>query len=86
LPVITLLPFLIFSIARVHSDLLYTASPSSVLLTCAGSIYLVFDTCVILFYLQVQTYYGFQPLTAYLSVNYMDRFLDSRRLPVKNIY
>lgn len=43
----------------------------------------VFDTCVLLFYLQVQTYYGFQPLTAYLTVNYLDRFLDSRRLPVK---
>lgn len=86
LSVITLLPFLIFSIARVHSDLLYTAPASSVMLTCAGSIYLgfvMFDTCVLLFYLQVQTYYGFQPLTAYLSVNYLDRFLDSRRLPVK---
>ncbi|KAK2408153.1 cyclin-D1-1 [Trifolium repens] len=31
--------------------------------------------------LKVQAYYGFQPLTAYLSVNYMDRFLDSRPLP-----
>ncbi|XP_057949243.1 cyclin-D1-1 isoform X2 [Malania oleifera] len=31
--------------------------------------------------LKVQAYYGFQPLTAYLSVNYMDRFLYARRLP-----
>ncbi|KAJ4711166.1 Cyclin-D1-1 like [Melia azedarach] len=31
--------------------------------------------------LKVQAYYNFQPLTAYLSVNYMDRFLYSRRLP-----
>ncbi|KAK2985327.1 hypothetical protein RJ640_029471 [Escallonia rubra] len=30
--------------------------------------------------LKVQRYYGFQPLTAYLSVNYLDRFLYSRRL------
>ncbi|CAL5349968.1 unnamed protein product [Camellia sinensis] len=29
----------------------------------------------------VQAYYGFQPLTAYLSVNYLDRYLYSRRLP-----
>ena len=32
--------------------------------------------------LKVQAYHGFQPLTAYLSVNYLDRFLYSRRLPV----
>uniref|UniRef100_A0A9I9D2H7 B-like cyclin n=1 Tax=Cucumis melo TaxID=3656 RepID=A0A9I9D2H7_CUCME len=32
----------------------------------------------------VQAYYGFQPLTAYLSVNYLDRFLCSRRLPQTN--
>ncbi|XVE92496.1 hypothetical protein REPUB_Repub01dG0102400 [Reevesia pubescens] len=31
--------------------------------------------------LKVQAYYNFQPLTAYLSVNYLDRFLYSRRLP-----
>ncbi|PON98884.1 Cyclin [Trema orientale] len=31
--------------------------------------------------LKVHSYYGFQPLTAYLSVNYLDRFLYSRRLP-----
>lgn len=31
---------------------------------------------------QVQSFYNFQPLTAYLAVNYMDRFLYSRRLPV----
>ncbi|KAH0919862.1 hypothetical protein HID58_027522 [Brassica napus] len=29
----------------------------------------------------VQAYYSFQPLTAYLAVNYMDRFLYARRLP-----
>ncbi|KEH19936.1 carboxy-terminal domain cyclin [Medicago truncatula] len=34
--------------------------------------------------LKVHEYYGFQPLTAYLSVNYMDRFLDSRPLPESN--
>ncbi|KAF5741044.1 cyclin-D1-1-like [Tripterygium wilfordii] len=34
--------------------------------------------------LKVQAYYGFQPLTAYLSVNYLDRFLYSRRLPQTN--
>uniref|UniRef100_A0A5B6ZXL7 Putative cyclin-D1-1 isoform X2 n=1 Tax=Davidia involucrata TaxID=16924 RepID=A0A5B6ZXL7_DAVIN len=34
--------------------------------------------------LKVQAYYGFQPLTAYLSVNYFDRFLYSRRLPQTN--
>ncbi|CAI9092848.1 OLC1v1028190C1 [Oldenlandia corymbosa var. corymbosa] len=31
--------------------------------------------------LKVQRYYGFQPLTAYLSVNYFDRVLYSRSLP-----
>ncbi|KAF5190571.1 Cyclin-d1-1 [Thalictrum thalictroides] len=31
--------------------------------------------------LKVQEFYRFQPLTAYLSVNYMDRFLSSRCLP-----
>ncbi|EOA35408.1 hypothetical protein CARUB_v10020608mg [Capsella rubella] len=31
--------------------------------------------------LKVQAYYKFQPLTAYLAVNYMDRFLYARRLP-----
>ncbi|KAJ4962010.1 hypothetical protein NE237_021920 [Protea cynaroides] len=31
--------------------------------------------------LKVHTFYHFQPLTAYLSVNYMDRFLSSSRLP-----
>ncbi|XP_061370171.1 cyclin-D1-1 [Gastrolobium bilobum] len=34
--------------------------------------------------LKVQAYYAFQPLTAYLSVNYMDRFLNSRQLPQAN--
>ncbi|XP_042400183.1 cyclin-D2-1-like [Zingiber officinale] len=31
--------------------------------------------------LKVHSYYHFRPLTAYLSVNYMDRFLSSHRLP-----
>ncbi|KAM7487346.1 hypothetical protein LguiB_024830 [Lonicera macranthoides] len=31
--------------------------------------------------LKVQRYYDFHPLTAYLSVNYLDRFLYSHRLP-----
>ncbi|PKI56222.1 hypothetical protein CRG98_023417 [Punica granatum] len=31
--------------------------------------------------LKVHAYYGFQPLTAYLAVNYLDRFLYSRSLP-----
>ncbi|KAK8987629.1 hypothetical protein V6N11_027374 [Hibiscus sabdariffa] len=30
---------------------------------------------------EVQAFYNLQPLTAYLSVNYLDRFLYSRRLP-----
>ncbi|KAL2543126.1 Cyclin-D1-1 [Abeliophyllum distichum] len=34
--------------------------------------------------IKVQKYYGFQPLTAYLSVNYFDRFLHSHRLPNMN--
>ncbi|XP_041015697.1 cyclin-D1-1 [Juglans microcarpa x Juglans regia] len=34
--------------------------------------------------LKVQAYYNFQPLTTYLSVNYLDRFLYSRRLPHTN--
>lgn len=34
--------------------------------------------------LKVQRYYGFQPLTAYLSVSYFDRFLFSHRLPKMN--
>ncbi|XP_057493470.1 cyclin-D1-1 [Actinidia eriantha] len=34
--------------------------------------------------LKVQAYYGFQPLTVYLSINYLDRFLYSRRLPQTN--
>ncbi|KAI7757288.1 hypothetical protein M8C21_019199 [Ambrosia artemisiifolia] len=32
--------------------------------------------------LKVQRFYGFQPLTAYLSVNYLDRFIYSRGFPV----
>ncbi|CAN6938021.1 unnamed protein product [Brassica oleracea var. botrytis] len=36
---------------------------------------------VLFVWLQVQAYYSFQPLTAYLAVNYMDRFLCARRLP-----
>ncbi|CAN6195799.1 unnamed protein product [Urochloa humidicola] len=31
--------------------------------------------------IKVQEYYGFLPLTAYLAVNYMDRFLSLHRLP-----
>lgn len=31
--------------------------------------------------LKVQEYYGFLPLTAYLAVSYMDRFLSLHRLP-----
>ncbi|CAI8587666.1 unnamed protein product [Vicia faba] len=34
--------------------------------------------------IKVHAYYGFQPLTAYLAVNYMDRFLNSRQLPQSN--
>ncbi|XP_030552085.1 cyclin-D1-1 [Rhodamnia argentea] len=34
--------------------------------------------------LKVHAFYGFQPLTAYLSVNYLDRFLCSRILPQPN--
>ncbi|KAL5974311.1 hypothetical protein ACLOJK_030975 [Asimina triloba] len=32
----------------------------------------------------VHAYYSFQPLTAYLAVNYMDRFLSNHRLPRPN--
>lgn len=34
--------------------------------------------------LKVQRYYGFQPLTGYLSVNYFDRFLFCHQLPKMN--
>ncbi|XP_058776846.1 cyclin-D1-1-like isoform X1 [Vicia villosa] len=34
--------------------------------------------------LKVQAFFSFQPLTAYLAVNYMDRFLNSRQLPQSN--
>lgn len=34
--------------------------------------------------LKVQRFYGFQPLTAYLSVNYLDRFIYCRGFPVAN--
>ncbi|XP_077237825.1 CYCLIN D1;1 [Tasmannia lanceolata] len=34
--------------------------------------------------LKVHAFYRFQPLTAYLSVNYMDRFLSSHCLPQAN--
>lgn len=34
--------------------------------------------------LQVHAYYHFQPLTAYLAVNYVDRFLSVHRLPQAN--
>ena len=33
----------------------------------------------------MQEYYGFLPLTAYLAVNYMDRFLSLHRLPVSSL-
>ncbi|KAE8690802.1 Cyclin-D1-1 [Hibiscus syriacus] len=36
---------------------------------------------VVAWILKVQAFYNFQPFTAYLSVNYLDRFLYSRRLP-----
>ncbi|CAN7053832.1 unnamed protein product [Brassica rapa subsp. trilocularis] len=39
------------------------------------------ESTVLFVWLQVQAYYSFQPLTAYLAVNYMDRFLYARRLP-----
>lgn len=39
---------------------------------------------IAIWWIQVQAYYGFQPLTAYLAVNYMDRFLNSRQLPVSS--
>lgn len=32
---------------------------------------------------QVYTYYNFRPLTAYLAVNYLDRFLSRYELPVR---
>ncbi|KAI3818161.1 hypothetical protein L1987_11964 [Smallanthus sonchifolius] len=34
--------------------------------------------------LKVQRFFGFQPLTAYLSVNYLDRFIYCRGFPVAN--
>ncbi|KAL8150206.1 hypothetical protein V2J09_020014 [Rumex salicifolius] len=34
--------------------------------------------------LKVRAFYGFQPLTAYLAVNYFDRFLCSHRQPQSN--
>ncbi|KAF6139101.1 hypothetical protein GIB67_010827 [Kingdonia uniflora] len=33
---------------------------------------------------EVHSFYSFQPSTVYLSVNYMDRFLSARCLPVRN--
>ncbi|XP_047330905.1 cyclin-D1-1-like [Impatiens glandulifera] len=33
---------------------------------------------------KVRSHYGFQPLTAYLSINYLDRFLHSRNLSINN--
>ena len=33
--------------------------------------------------LQVYTYYNFGPVTAYLAVNYLDRFLSRHELPVR---
>ncbi|RWW28450.1 hypothetical protein GW17_00007079 [Ensete ventricosum] len=50
----------------------------------AGACYL--DSVVICYLepdpLTVHVYYGFRPLTPYLAVNYLDRFLSSHRLPV----
>ncbi|CAM8984131.1 unnamed protein product [Rhodiola kirilowii] len=34
--------------------------------------------------LKVTSFYGFQPLTAYLSISYLDRFLSARRFPNTN--
>ncbi|KZV14553.1 hypothetical protein F511_42630 [Dorcoceras hygrometricum] len=34
--------------------------------------------------IKVHRYYGFQPLTAFLSVSYFDRFLHSHQLPILN--
>ncbi|KAG6396518.1 hypothetical protein SASPL_142669 [Salvia splendens] len=48
--------------------LLFPDSGSQFLLSCADG-------------LPVQRYYGFQPLTAYLSVNYFDRFVCCHQLP-----
>lgn len=36
---------------------------------------------LLIYVMQVQRYYSFHPLTAYLAVNYLDRFLYSRSLP-----
>ncbi|KAE8698893.1 Cyclin-D1-1 [Hibiscus syriacus] len=36
--------------------------------------------------LKVQAFYNFGPLTAYLSVNYLDRFWYSRRLPQTSVW
>lgn len=34
-------------------------------------------------FLQVYTYYNFSSVTAYLAVNYLDRFLSQYELPVR---
>lgn len=35
---------------------------------------------------QVHAHHNFGPLTAYLSINYLDRFLSSYELPVRGKY
>jgi hypothetical protein len=35
--------------------------------------------------LQVQGHYSFGPLCVYLAVNYLDRFLSSKQLPVRKL-
>jgi len=37
---------------------------------------------LIYFHFQVHAFYRFQPLTAYLAVNYFDRFLSAHHFPV----
>lgn len=51
--------------------------------TFSGSFYGEVDDWRYFALVQVQRHYCFQPLTAYLSVNYFDRFLYSHHLPVR---
>lgn len=39
-------------------------------------------TCFVVISSQVYKYYNFGPLTAYLALNYLDRFLSQYELPV----
>ncbi|GAA0154679.1 kinase activator [Lithospermum erythrorhizon] len=50
----------------------------------SNSLDLVAREDAIAWILKAQRFYGFQPLTAHLSVNYMDRFLYLRPLPQTN--